>query len=152
MKFYNVLLAIIITSLLYSCIGAKNNRFTSLSETQTIEENPFLGVWSRSFELGKKDSTTYVYYRMFADSIQYEMAGPLALKYTMLTDTFLHGENRWVGTLHGHPYVIFIKNHIADSISLLKKKVKTKQEALTMAMPSDTARSHFTSWNVYYKQ
>ena len=54
--------------------------------------------------------------------------------------------------MHDNVYVIFIKNNNEKTITLLKKQVKDKNEALYMQMPSDTARSHFTSWNIYKKE
>ncbi len=97
-----------------------------------------------------KDSIQFVYYRVWEDSIQYEMEGSLNLNYTIKKDTFLTKDNRWIGNLHGNPYVIFVKNVTPDSISIFKQEIKNMEEALKMPFPSDTAMSRFSPWNVYY--
>jgi len=112
---------------------------------------PFEGVWTREFQIGT-DSIQKVIYKIYQDSIQYEMAGPMSIKYTMLKDTFLLKNNRWIGRLHDNTYVVFIKNNTKKSISLLKKQVKNREIALSMAFPSDTARSRFSSWNIFSKK
>jgi len=138
------------TSLLFLLI------FLSCSDStvnQKIHDSniPFLGNWTRSFELGK-DSIQHASYRIFKDSIEYEMFGTMAVKYVIKKDTFIAKDNRWIGKMHDNVYVIFIKNNNEKTITLLKKQVKDKNEALYMQMPSDTARSHFTSWNIYKKE
>ncbi len=128
--------------------------FISCTNTAKQEEPmkiPFLGTWTRSFELAK-DSTQHVYYTIWADSIQYEMQGPLPVKYVMQKDSFVVEDNRWVGKLNDVPYVIFIKNASPDSITLFKKQVTDMEEALSMQVPSDTVSSHFASWNVYKRR
>ena len=72
------------------------------------------------------------------------------MNYTIMKDTFVVEDNRWVGILNDQSYVIFAKNITTDSITLLKQKAKNRQEALTMPFPSDSATSRFTTWNVYY--
>lgn len=130
-------------------ITACENSVKTKSTLETDKEIPFEGTWTRSFELGK-DSLQFVYYRIWEDSIHYEMKGPLNLNYMIQKDTFLAKENRWVGNLEGNPYVIFLKNITADSITLFKENVKTKEEALTMSFPADTAKSRFSTWDVFY--
>lgn len=140
-------LLILILSILgiTACENSKKTK-TTLKTDNTI---PFLGNWGRSFELGK-DSTQLAFYRVWEDSIQYEMKGPLNLNYTLQKDTFISKNNRWIGNLNGTPYVVFVKNVTSDSIAIFKKEIKNKKEALTMRFPSDTAMSRFSPWNVYY--
>ncbi len=137
--------------LLISIIGftACDNSKKLKTTLESSNEIPFQGTWSRSFEL-RKDSLQFVYYRVWEDSIHYEMEGPLSLNYTIHKDTFLTKENRWIGNLEGNPYVIFLKNISSDSITLFKENVETKEEALTMPFPSDTAKSRFSTWDVFY--
>lgn len=137
--------------ILISILGvtACNNSKKAEPIFKTNNTIPFIGNWGRSFELGV-DSTQLVFYRVWEDSIQYEMKGPLNLNYTLKKDTFIANDNRWLGNLHGNPYVIFVKNVTSDSIAIFKKEVKNKEEALTMLFPSDTAMSRFSPWNVYY--
>jgi len=144
MKKY-VLLVILSIIGITACENSKKTEVT-LKTDNTI---PFEGTWGRSFELGV-DSTQLVFYRIWEDSIQYEMKGPLNLNYTIQKDTFIAKDNRWIGNLHGNPYVIFVKNVTSDSIAIFKKEIKNKEEALKMSFPSDTAMSRFSPWNVYY--
>jgi len=142
----NILLIFIIS--IFGFIACENSKKT---ETKLKKDNTisFTGNWGRSFELGV-DSTQLVFYRIWEDSIQYEMKGPLNLNYTMQKDTFIVKENRWIGNLNGNPYVVFVKNVTSDSIAIFKKEIKNKEEGLTMPFPSDTAMSRFSPWNVYY--
>lgn len=109
----------------------------------------FEGVWTRSFDLGN-DSIQDVFYRIWQDSIQYEMKGPLNLNYTLQKDTFVSKDNRWIGKLYDQDYVVFVKNITQDSIAIFKQKTKSTEEAMSMPFPSDTATSRFSPWNVYY--
>ncbi len=146
---YLWVLAIILVSTI-ACNSSKEK--TRINEKLVISANlPFEGIWSRSFELGK-DSIAHVYYRVWKDSIQYEMQGPLKVKYIMHKDTFISNDNRWVGKLNDVSYVIFLKNITKDSIVLFKKEVKNKSEAIQMNFPSKEEKSHFSSWNTYYKK
>ncbi len=121
-------------------------------DTKQVEsiKVPFLGEWTRSFDLAP-DSIQHVYYRIWQDSIQYEMKGPLPVKYTLTKDSLVENKNKWIGKLNDVTYVIFAKNIGEDSISLFKKQVKDISEALHIKIPSDTVSSHFSSWHVYYK-
>jgi len=97
-----------------------------------------------------KDSVQLVFYRIWDDSIQYEMKGPLKLNYTLQKDTFIAKDNRWVGKLYEQDYVVFVKNITSDSIAIFKKKTKSIEESMSMLFPSDNAMSKFSPWNVYY--
>ncbi len=141
-------------------LSACNNATTEKSENDTdttavqktesaLATLPHEGSWTRNFEIGK-DSTQYVYYTIWKDSIKYEMSGIMAMNYTIKMDTFVVKDNRWVGILNKQSYVVFAKNITVDSITLLKQKAKDRQEALTLPFPSDSATSRFTTWNVYY--
>ncbi len=110
---------------------------------------PFEGIWERSFELGK-DSIEDVYYTITTDSIQYEMAGPLSVKYTIHKDTFISKNNQWVGKMNDVYFVIFVKNNSPDSITLFKQQFDDLEGALTRTLPADTVSGHFSSWNTYY--
>jgi len=132
-----------------ACENSKKTR-TTLKMNNEIS---FEGVWGRNFELGEgKDSVQLVFYRIWEDSIQYEMKGPMNLNYTLQKDTFIAKDNRWVGKLNGESYVIFAKNITSDSIQIFKKKIKNKAAAMSIPFPSDTARSRFSSWNVFYSK
>ena len=137
--------------LILSIIGITACENSKKTETTLKKDNtvPFIGNWGRSFELGK-DSTQLVFYRVWEDSIEYEMKGPLNLNYTLQKDTFIVKDNRWIGKLHEENYVVFVKNITSDSIALFKKKTENKAEALSIPFPSDTATSRFSPWNVYY--
>ncbi len=128
-----------------ACENSKKTE-TTLKIDSTI---PFEGTWGRSFELSK-DSTQLVFYRIWEDSIQYEMKGPLNLIYTLQKDTFIVKENRWVGKLYEQDYVVFVKNITSDSIAIFKQKTKSIEESMSIPFPSDTATSRFSPWNVYY--
>lgn len=130
-------------------VGCKNNPPTE-SNTTSI---PFQGEWTRSFPLGQGlDSMAHIFYRIGSDSIQYEMNGMMALKYTIEMDTFITTDNRWIGQFNGQSYVIFIQPISADSINLFKKKVGNVATALSLPTPDKTAKSQFTSWNVFVRK
>ncbi len=142
-----VLLALILIVTL-SCKknkSLKTNTKESVTKKETI---PFIGTYSRSFAMGK-DVNAKVTYNIFQDSIQYEMAGPMALNYTLHKDKFIADQNKWIGKKGDTQYVIFVKNVTDTEITLLKKKAKSMDDAIAMKFPSDTARSKFSSWNVY---
>ena len=140
----------LILSLTTSC---KNNKNEKITEKESVKSTdlPFLGSWTRSFEMGNgvKANVTYTIYN---DSIQYEMLGPMTMKYTLVKDAFVEKENRWVGKGNKSPYAIFFKNISKESITVLKMKVENKEKGLEMAFPSDSARSKFSSWNTYSKK
>jgi len=140
---------VFVIMILFIGITACDNSNKSKKTSKNDSEISFIGTWTRSFEMGK-DSLQFVYYRIWEDSIHYEMKGPLNLNYTIQKDTFLANENRWVGNLEGNPYVIFLKNISTDSITLFKENVKTQEEALKMPIPADTAKSRFSTWDVFY--
>ena len=140
---------VLLVILLIIGISACENSKKSESTLKVDNAISFKGTWTRSFELAK-DTIQLVYYRIWEDSIQYEMKGPLNLNYTIQKDTFIAKDNRWIGNLHGNPYVLFVKNVTTDSIAIFKKEIKNKEEGLTMSFPSDTAMSRFSPWNVYY--
>ncbi len=150
MKKYLLIITLSITGL----SACTNTGETSDTEKNTIETTesialPHEGSWTRNFEIGA-DSTQYVYYTIWKDSIKYEMSGIMAMNYTIKMDTFIIADNRWIGILNDQSYVVFAKNITADSITLLKQKAKDRQTALIMPFPSDSATSRFTTWNVYY--
>jgi len=133
-------------------VNCKNNKTASQVKAEasiSSDKIPFEGIWKRSFELAK-DSVQQVFYRVWTDSIQYEMQGPLPIKYTIYKDTFISKENKWIGKLNKVPYVVFVKNITTDSVTLFKKQVENKAEAIQMNFPSENDSSHFSSWNTYY--
>ncbi len=90
-----------------------NTEKTSDTENTTIETTesialPHEGSWARNFEIGK-DSTQYVYYTIWEDSIKYEMSGIMAMNYTIKMDTFVVADNRWIGTLIINPLLFLQK-------------------------------------------
>ncbi len=145
-----ILILIAFTLLLFNCKENKVNKPVEVNDSKSTV-NPFLGSWSRSFEMGSGMSAK-VDYIVSADSIQYVMNGPMVMKYTIKRDTLIANENKWIGTKGNEVYVIFTKNKSNDSITLLKMKVDSKLKAIEMKFPSDTARSKFSSWNTYYKK
>lgn len=146
----NLLFLAIISLVIVSC--TKSEKIKKSKEIkEEITKIPFKGTWARNFKMGKGVEAK-VTYTIFEDRIQYEMNGPMQMKYSIKKDTFLVKENKWIGTKSGTPYVIFIKNNTKEAITLLKMKLKTKEEGMTMPFPSDTARSKFSSWNTYKKQ
>lgn len=128
-----------------------NNVASPEKQIVKVTEMPFQGTWSRSFAMGKGVDAN-VTYTIFQDSIQYLMKGPMNMKYTLLKDVFSAKDNRWIGKRNEMPYVIFFKNISKDSITILKMKVESKEKAMKMAFPSDTARSKFSSWNTFAKK
>ena len=144
MKNYLLIVAIIVIGFA-ACENSKKTEISLKTETKI----PFEGVWSRSFDLGN-DSIQDVFYRIWDDSIQYEMKGPLNLNYTLQKDTFIAKDNRWVGKLYEQDYVVFVKNITSDSIAIFKQKTKSIEESMSIPFPSDTATSRFSPWNVYY--
>ena len=144
MKKY-VLLVILSIIGITACENSKKTE-TTLKTDHTIS---FEGTWERSFDLGN-DSIQDVFYRIWEDSIQYEMKGPLNLNYTLQKDTFISKDNRWVGKLYEQDYVVFVKNITSDSIAIFKQKTKSIEESMSIPFPSDTATSRFSPWNVYY--
>jgi len=146
----NLILLVFIMLFTFSCKTDKKVE-TKKSEIKTNKELPFLGTWTRSFEMGNGVSAK-VTYSVFKDSIQYEMLGPMTMKYTLVKDSFYPKDNRWIGKRGETPYAIFVKNISKDAITLLKMKVNNKEDAEIMPFPSDSARSKFSSWNTYQKK
>ncbi len=144
-----VLLVVIIN--LSACKNQDKNKTIEKEASLTSNSISFKGVWTREFQIGT-DSIQKVIYKIDQDSIQYEMAGPMSIKYTMLKDTFIQKDKKWIGKFEDKFYVIFIKNDTKKSISLLKKQVKNREVAIAMNFPSDTARSRFSSWNIFNKK
>lgn len=150
MKSYHLFIAISMIGLLGAC---QNTATTDAKEPTAIEAAqsiPYLGEWTRNFDMGE-GVTQHVFYRISEDHIEYEMQGAMSVKYELELDTFIASDNRWIGTRADDPYVIFVKNITTDSFALFKQKVESREEALGMAMPSDTASGRFTTWNVFQK-
>jgi len=141
----SILVLIILALIIVSCNKSESKKEKDSPNKPTIE-----GVWSRSFAMGK-DVTAHVKYSFFNDSIVYNMNGPMKLNYTITKDSYLNN-NRWIGKSGETQYVIFIKDLSNKSLTLLKKKVKNREEAMTMKFPSDSARSQFSSWNTFMKE
>lgn len=142
----------IIAIFIISFTACKNADKIEVKEKEDLvitNKLPFEGIWTRSFELAK-DSIQQVFYRVWTDSIQYEMQGSLPIKYTMYKDTFISKENKWIGKLKEVPYVLFVKINSKDSITLFKKQAMNNSEALQMKTPHDSVSSHYSSWNTYY--
>ncbi len=149
MKINYLCLITLIIIVFTSCKNSDRINSADIEKVLVTEKLPFEGNWTRNFELAK-DSVLHVYYSVWTDSIQYEIQGPLSVKYMMYKDTFISKDNRWIGRLNKVPFVIFLKNISPDSITLYKKEVKNNSEALQMHFPSKKDRSHFSSWNTYY--
>ncbi len=145
-----VIILILALTFTVSCKKTESVKIVK-SNDKTVTAIPFSGTWSRSFTMGKGVNAN-VSYTVFQDSIQYIMNGPMVMKYTLIKDVFSAKDNRWIGKRDETPYVIFLKNISKDSITLLKMKVESKEKALKMVFPSDTARSKFSSWNTYKKK
>ena len=146
-----ILFIALILLLATSCKNDKKEKTTDQQTIKITNKIPFLGNWTRSFDMGNNINAT-VNYNIYQDSIQYEMLGPMNTKYTLVKDTFYPKDNRWIGKRGEIPYVIFVKNSSKDAITLLKMKVESKSKALSMPFPSDTARSKFSSWNTFKKK
>ncbi len=143
----NILLGLLLLGIT-AWVGCENE--STEKQPKTI---PFAGEWTRDFQIGQgPDSTAHISYRFAADSIQYEMAGLMSIKYTITVDTFIEKDNRWLGMLNDVPYVIFVQPVSKDSINLFKKKVKNLASGLSMEVPGADARSRFTSWNIFVKK
>ena len=142
----SIFLLLIVGLIITSCNKKTSKKEITLDDKLSIE-----GVWSRSFAMGK-DATAKVTYSIFKDSIVYEMAGPMKLNYTIIKDSSHNDDDRWIGNSGETQYVIFIKELSDKNITLLKKKVKSAEEAIKMKFPSDTARSQFSSWNTFLKK
>ncbi len=147
----NSILIIIVTLIFATSCKENTSKKVIKSKVEKVNEIPFSGTWARSFTMGKGVDAK-VTYTVFQDSIQYIMNGPMVMKYTLVKDAFLSKSNRWIGKRGETPYVIFFKNVSKDSITLLKMKVESKEKAIKMAFPSDTARSKFSSWNTFKKK
>lgn len=120
------------------------------SEVAEKSEIPFKGTWSRAFSMGE-GMEQEVSYSITDKEIVYAMKGAMPMEYSLIMDSFVSEDNRWIGTKGDETYVVFVKNITAESISLFKQKADSKDAALKMVFPSDTTRSKFTSWNVYNK-
>ena len=143
-----ILILSILSISLWNCNHAKKENITTKT---TTSNNPYLGEWTRSFQMSE-ESTATVNYIFYNDSIQYEMKGPMNLNYSIKKDTFLVKGNRWIGKKGTDTYVIFIQPNSKEKITLLKMKSKDIATALKMPFPSDTARSKFSSWNIFNKK
>lgn len=157
MKNNSIILVLIITSLIMSCTESPKENAQVIEDvndavTESITESgiPFLGTWSREFSMGEGMDQT-VSYIVSDTEIMYKMVGARPMEYNIVLDEFNAKDNRWIGKKGDDTYVIFVKDITEESISLFKKKAANKEEALTIEFPSDTARSKFTSWNVYNK-
>ncbi|MCF6280464.1 MAG: hypothetical protein L3J14_08975 [Flavobacteriaceae bacterium] len=137
---------ILLITIAFVLIGCKKSMTDKQSKEVSIE-----GVWVRSFEMGSGVSAN-VTYTIGEGSIHYDMKGPRHVQYTIKKDTVIAKDNKWIGNVDGKQYVIFTKNVSEKEMTLLKIKVKDKKDALEKAFPSDTARSKFSSWNVYLKK
>ncbi len=147
-----IILLLTIFLIFTSCKKTTSPKNTvNINTEKPIDKVAFDGVWSRNFSMGNAVSAT-VTYEVFKDSIQYNMVGPMALKYAIIKDNSNTKKDRWIGNKGATPYVIFIKDLSSKSVTLLKMKTKSIEEAINMKFPSDSARSKFSSWNVYQKQ
>ena len=149
----NYLLFIIITCLsLAACENTRTPKEAKILPFETVQTIPVEGEWTRTFSLGEgSDSLAHVFYRIEKDKIEYEMKGMLPLNYTIAVDTFVAKDNRWVGKLNDVSYTVFVQVLSTDSINLFKLKVENRQVGLDMPVPDTGAKSHFTSWNIFYK-
>lgn len=115
------------------------------------EKIPFTGLWKREFQAGE-GNTHKVFYHIYEDSIRYKLLGPVGnANYVMLRDTFLLKDNRFIGHTPSEQYfLIFVKEHKGDSISLYKKKVESVQKGLAENLPESNDTSNH-GWNIYHK-
>lgn len=156
----NTLLLTIMIALAFVACENTETATTPEATTETTEthvatgEIPSLeGEWTRSFQFGKgPDSAAHIFYRIGADSIQYEMQGMMPLQYTLQIDSFIAADNRWLCTRGDASYVVFIQPWSSDSINIFKKKVDNRAAGLEMSIPGAEAKSRFTSWNVFYRK
>ena len=153
MKVYYFFVTISMIALLGACQNTATNDAKETVETTAVEvapSIPYLGEWTRGFDMGE-GVTQHVFYKITEDRIEYKMQGAMSVKYELELDTFIAADNRWIGTRADDPYVIFVKDITTDSFALFKQKVESREEALGMTMPSDTASGRFTTWNVFHK-
>ena len=141
---YRILLSVFMLSLLTNC-----NR--DEQDTPSAATISFTGQWTRQFSVaGLLHNVSYTIHQ---DSIRYKLSGGIGnANYLILKDTFLLKDQRYIGhTPDGQHYLIFVKNHNADSLILYKQKVSTISEGLKLGIPPDhTTANH--GWNVFYKQ
>jgi len=142
----NVIIIIFSSIILFSCSNEKKK-----STDKIDSSNPYLGTWTRSFEMGP-EVKAQVTYTFKDDEINYEMNGPMKLNYTIVKDTFLIKDKRFIGVKDSEMYVVFIKDDTKESLTILKMKVESKEKALNMPFPSAEARSKFSSWNTYKRE
>lgn len=116
-----------------------------------VDNIPFTGTWKREFSAGEGNNHE-VFYHIYQDSIRYILNGPVGnANYVMKRDTFLLKNNRYIGhTSNNQHFLIFVKEHKGDSISIYKKKVKSISEGLAESIPAtDDTSNH--GWNIYFK-
>lgn len=111
-----------------------------------------IGGWKRDF-YPVPDKHHVVEYTFYKDSVHYNLAGDVVnADYTLKKDTFLQGENRFIGhDKKGDFYVIFVENK-SDSIILFKEKVISLEEGLKFKKPAPEFKdNHSQGWNSYSK-
>lgn len=113
---------------------------------------PFTGTWERQFNAGPGNPHTATY-KIYQDSIRYTLTGAVGTaNYVIHKDNYLTLNNRFVGhTPDNQYYLIFVKEHPGDSITLYKQTVANATEGLNISVPADTTTQNH-GWNTYYLQ
>lgn len=120
-------------------------------EDGTEDPIPFLGTWTREFDVGP-GNTHIATYVVASDRIHYTLTGDLGnADYVMIRHGFSGTDNRFVGhTKDGKYYVLFAREISDRNVTIYKQKVDGLTAALGLAMPPiDTTENH--GWNSYEK-
>ncbi|MBW7845508.1 MAG: hypothetical protein H3C45_07685 [Bacteroidia bacterium] len=143
-------LAILLTSV--ALVSCEKEESTPEQTTPKQVQIPFTGNWQRQFEAGPNNVQTSNYL-IYQDSIRYILEGPIGqANYMLFRDTFIIENNRFIGhTSTNQHYLIFVKNHSSDSISIYKQEVDNVAEGLTVEVPDESTTANF-GWGLYYKK
>ena len=114
---------------------------------------PFAGIWDRQFEAGTGTGAWHtVTYSIYEDSIRYTLTGPVGnADYTMLRDTFILEDNRYIGhTNDAVYYLIFTSEITTDSIKVYKEIIPNFETGMSIQIPHDTTTANH-GWSYYTK-
>lgn len=141
----------LLTILVFTSCHRNNDNDGPVTPPTNGVEIPFQGKWQRQFEAGPGNPHT-VSYLIENDKIRYVLTGVIGnADYTMVRDTFLMENNRFIGhTSDNHYYVLFTKDVSDNHITVYKKEVENVTEGLNEPLPApDNTENH--GWNVFEK-
>ncbi len=109
----------------------------------------FTGNWERSFS-PIPNQTQRAEYRIYQDSIAYQLTGTLATSnYTLTKDSYNKTELRFIGHQpNGMYYVAFFKEIHLDTLMIYKQYILNKEEGLSIPIPADTNTQNY-GWNKF---